>query len=125
MVCAVIRQARQNTTPTVDCARPWKAAKKQQTALRGHLSLDNRGPHTCSARLAQFAVEVSIDVVIAALADHGNRDYLSVHLIYDAIFPTINTLIAGLAHEMFGVVGIGFTLQLEDAVCYLLVLLCW
>jgi hypothetical protein len=75
--------------------------------------------------LAQFAVEISIDVVVIPLADHGNIDYLSVHSIDDAIFPTINALIARLAREMFGIMGIGFTLQLEDSACYLLVLLCW
>jgi hypothetical protein len=48
-VCAVIWTSRQNTPPSADGARPWKAEKQQKTAHRGSLSLDNRGPHTCSA----------------------------------------------------------------------------
>jgi len=39
------QKSRQDMRPTVDCAGTWKAEKKQKTAYRGSLSLDNGGPH--------------------------------------------------------------------------------
>ena len=41
-----IRKRRRNTLPGMDCARPKAQRKKSQnSAPRGSLSLDNRGPH--------------------------------------------------------------------------------
>src|SRR5262245_12027407 len=45
-----IQKSSQDTTPSADNARNPKAEKNEKTALRGSLSLDKRGPHTCSAQ---------------------------------------------------------------------------
>jgi Transposase IS116/IS110/IS902 family len=47
LVCTCAQKSRQDMRPTVDCARPWKAEKKQKTAPRGSLSLDKGSPHKC------------------------------------------------------------------------------
>lgn len=44
-----IQKSSQDTTPSADNARNPKAEKNEKTAQRGRLSLDKRGPHTCSA----------------------------------------------------------------------------
>jgi hypothetical protein len=47
------REMKQSTKPDADDAKTNPAEKKQQSAPRGRLSLDNWGPHTCSAPKAQ------------------------------------------------------------------------
>src|SRR5215510_2453926 len=44
-----IQKSSQDTTPSADNTRNPKAEKNEKTALRGSLSLDKRGPHTCWA----------------------------------------------------------------------------
>src|SRR5215471_2209894 len=65
-----IRKRRRNTLPGMDCARPKAQRKKsQKSAPRGSLSLDNRGPHKCSAQ----ALARKPPKGFALLACLGNR----------------------------------------------------
>jgi hypothetical protein len=49
-VWTCLEKSSQNTLSETDDARTNTAEKKQKSALRGGLSLDNGGPHKCSAR---------------------------------------------------------------------------